>query len=82
MSEYIEWKKNERSANLNFYHSTFTSNDGMPYGLSGYRLGYLPNISCVSVGRLDLRFRSGTTRGQLGPWPFGLNGNAMACFLQ
>jgi len=32
------------------------------------------------LARLDLRFRSETTRGQLGPWPLGLNGNAMACF--
>jgi len=79
MSEYIEWKKNERSANLNFYHSTFTSNDGMPYGLSGYRLGYLPNISCVSVGPIGSQIQ---IRWQLGPWPLGLNGNAMACFLQ
>ena len=30
--------------------------------------------------RLDLRFRSGTIRGQLDPWPLGLNGNAMAYF--
>ena len=32
------------------------------------------------LARLDLRFRSGTTRGHLGPWPLGLNGNAMTCF--
>jgi hypothetical protein len=32
------------------------------------------------LDRLDLRFRSGATRGQLDPWPLGLKGNAMFCF--
>ena len=26
------------------------------------------------LAQLDLRFRYGTTRGQLDPWPLGLNG--------
>jgi hypothetical protein len=32
------------------------------------------------LARLDLRFRSETIIRQLGSWPLGLNGNAMACF--
>ena len=32
------------------------------------------------LARLDLRFISGITRGQLGPWPLGLNRNVMAFF--
>ena len=32
------------------------------------------------LARLDLRFRSETTRGQLGPWPLGLNANEWLVF--
>jgi hypothetical protein len=33
---------------------------------------------CTLLAQIDLRFRFGI-RGQLGPWPFGLKENAMAC---
>jgi hypothetical protein len=51
----------------------------------GYQRGERPHAAEANrLGlcwpRLDLRFRSGTTRGQLSPWPLGMNENAMTCF--